>query len=414
LLAKILLWGVYFPVLKILYALFFWVPEIVERRQFEKKNKNEKGCETFKLQGKKADCCFEFSSEGEFQQVASLIEDGLKVGKTFELVFFSPSVERAIVDLGKRFPDQIRYLRYPFLTFFPGNSFSDWVSAKKLILVRYDFFPEFLLWSLDRSHSLHLLWVTFKKLRLKGKKPGFYKRLFLKHASSIFYASKADLDFGKGLGFKGEFYDFRLEQIRRRVSSRDDKFATLFPGYQELRSLLENYPRERRLIIGNAWPSDLAVLKEIPDNYFVLVVPHKLDSNILEEFDEGLGELRGDAILTDGNHFPLSSTLILNKKGVLCELYADFDFAYVGGGFEGSIHSILEPLVAGVPRISCGPAHHRSTEYDLAHGLGRVSEVKSSSDFRDWLSSQNQSESQAQLSLVLNEYDSRKREVLSC
>lgn len=413
-LAKILLWGVYFPVLKTIYALVFWVPEIVERRRFELKNKNEAGCESFRKKELVADYCFEFSSEGEYQQVASLIQDGLEVGKTFELVFFSPSVERAIIDLGQKYPEQIRYLRYPLLTMFPGHSFSNWVSAKKLFLVRYDFFPEFLLWSFHESHSLSLLWVTFKKLRLKGKSPGIYKRFFLKQSSSIFYASEDDLKDGMALGHPGVFYDFRLEQIRRRLLTREAKFDTHFKSYSELKKLIANYPRNKRLIFGNAWPSDLKVLKKIPDDFFLLVVPHKLEKKILEEFEEGLSELRSDTLISNGESFSPTHTVILDKKGVLCELYADFDYAYVGGGFEGSIHSILEPLVAGVPRISCGPANQRSTEFDLALDLGRVSELSSPDAFYDWLSSESSERGVEELALVLNQYDSRKREVLSC
>lgn len=400
--------------LKIIYAFFFWVPEIVERRRFEKKNKLEKGCESFKKNHESADYCFEFSSEGEYQQVASLIEDGLKLGKKFELVFFSPSVEKAIVNLRNRYPEQIRYLRYPLVTFFPGNSFTDWVSAKRVFLVRYDFFPEFLFWSFSKSHSLTLLWVTFKKLRLQGKEPGFYKKLFLKNSDSIFFASPEDQAQGMRLGFSGGFYDFRLEQIRRRIIGREEKFKVQFENYSALKTLLESYPREKRLILGNAWPSDLAILKEIPEDLFILIVPHKLEREILESFENGLSEIRDDVLLTDGSHFKLSSTVILNKKGVLCELYADFDFAYVGGGFEGSIHSILEPLVAGVPRLSCGPAHHRSTEYDLAKSLERVSEVRSPKDFNNWLSGPGLSRAEDALDLILDEYDGRKKEVLSC
>jgi 3-deoxy-D-manno-octulosonic-acid transferase len=414
LLANILLWGVYFPVLKILYALVFWVPEVVERRKFEQKNSKESQCDSFKKSGKRADYCFEFSSEGELQQVASLIEDGLNEGKTFELVFFSPSVEKAVIDLAKKFPDQIRYLRYPLLTFFPGKSFTNWISAKRLFLVRYDFFPEFLFWSFSASNSLTLLWVTFKKLRLKGKKPGIYKKLFLKQSSSIFYASQDDLNFGRQLGFGGTFYDFRIEQIRRRVSSRLEKFEKQFEGYRELRALLDTYPPHKRLILGNAWPSDLAMLKALPDDVFILIVPHKLEKNILDKFEEGLTELRADTMVTDGESIPNSRSLILNKKGVLCELYSDFDFGYVGGGFERSIHSILEPLVAGVSRISCGPANQRSTEFDLAKNQGRVSEVRSPEEFLSWFSVSDNGKSEEQLAHFLNEYDSRKRDVFSC
>lgn len=410
---ELLLWGVYFPLIKLLHGIFFWVPELVERRRFEKKNHTDPGCTPFSDVGLVADFCFEFSSEGEYQQVASLISDGLHLGKRFELVFFSPSVEKAVVELGAKYPQQIRYLRYPLLTISPWHSFSNWVTSQRLILVRYDFFPEFLLWA-RADRTLHLLWVTFKKLRLKKKSPGLYKRLFLTRARSIFYASPEDKEVGERLGFSGEFYDFRLEQIRRRISGREEKFTSAFSGYGELRARLEAYPRHRRILIGNAWPSDLPVLKGIPEDFFILVVPHKLEGAILRAFDEGLSEFRDDVEVTTGESFSKSRTQILNKKGVLCELYADFDFAYVGGGFEGSIHSVHEPLVAGVPCIACGPQHHRSTEYDLALDLGRVTEVNSAGDLLALLQRGVRADESVALTTILSDYEKRKKEVFEC
>ncbi len=74
-LGSALLWLVYFPILTLLKALLYFVPKVRERMDFEKKNKTEEGCRSFAQDKLKADLCFEFSSEGEFQQVASLIDD---------------------------------------------------------------------------------------------------------------------------------------------------------------------------------------------------------------------------------------------------------------------------------------------------------------------------------------------------
>ena len=119
------LWLVYFPILTLLKGLLFFVPKVRSRMEFEKQNKTEEGCRSFKKDGLKADLCFEFSSEGEFQQVASLIDDAILQEKRLELVFFSPSVEKTIVDLHRRHPKLIRYLRYPIL----GLSFSSWITS---------------------------------------------------------------------------------------------------------------------------------------------------------------------------------------------------------------------------------------------------------------------------------------------
>jgi 3-deoxy-D-manno-octulosonic-acid transferase len=54
----------------------------------------------------------------------------------------------------------------------------------------------------------------------------------------------------------------------------------------------------------------------------------------------------------------------MNLKGVLCEIYTSFEYAFVGGGHGVSVHSLLEPYLGG-SIVFCGPRVHRSTEYTL-------------------------------------------------
>ena len=64
----------------------------------------------------------------------------------------------------------------------------------------------------------------------------------------------------------------------------------------------------------------------------------------------------------------MANIVLFTGKGVLCELYQKFDLAYVGGGFEKSIHSVLEPFWAGC-QVVCGPGTHRSTEFDYCQSI---------------------------------------------
>ena len=413
-LGQALLWLFYFPVLTILKGFFFFfLPKVRSRMEFEQRNKTEEGCKSFKQDGLKADLCFEFSSEGEFQQVASLIDDAILEEKRLELVFFSPSVEKAIVDLHRRHPKSIRYLRYPIL----GLSFSSWVTASTLVLVRYDFFPEFLIWSFKPGRKLKLLWLTFKKERVKGKSVSAYKLAFLLRSDFTVFATENDYIQGQELGMKGTIYDFRIEQIKRRMDKREEKFAKLFPQYTGLKKLINQYPRNKRLILGNAWPEDLFLLKSLPQDILLVVVPHQLHTENLEEFRLNLVGLgRTPEIISDmTTEDPRGSTILLNKKGVLCELYSDFALAYIGGGFGVSVHSILEPLVAGSEHLSCGPVNHRSTEYDLAQTFGSMKEVKTNQEFLDWLSEDISGfKLHDRLRSQIESYPVFQKEVLSC
>lgn len=410
----IFLWWIYMPLIRVLSWLLFFHPKLRDRYQFEKRNKFEYLAQSFKEWGETADLCFEFSSEGEFQQVAPLVHDALAEGKKVELVFFSPSVEKAIMNLAEQYPRQIRYLRFPILRILPfvyRRSFNHWVSAKTLILVRYDLLPEIYYWSLKNGNELRMIWVTFKKERSGKKEISPWKKSFLKRAKKIIYAGETDQKQGEVLGFKGHIYDFRIEQIRRRLVQKTEKFQTAFPAYPKLSEILQE---KKTLIVGNAWPSDLFLLEKLPKDVFLMIVPHQLSLEIITAFEEGLRKLgRIPLVYTDGE-LSSTDTLILNKKGVLCELYADFQYAYVGGGFEGSIHSVLEPLISGSVSISCGPRHHRSTEFDLAHEMNRIVEVKTPDEFLDFINSQAEPAGHDKLEKLIGNYQSLREYVITC
>ena len=410
-----LMWFVYFPLIRILSILLFWNRRISDRMVFEKKNKFEWLAHSFKEVNEKADICFEFSSEGEYQQVAPLIDDSLQQGKKLELVFFSPSVEKAILKLAATYPAQIRYLRYPFLRIFPfirRRSFSHWVTAKTLVLVRYDLFPEFLLWSLQKENILKLIWISFKKERFLNQRPSWWKCQFLKNAKSIIYAGLPDYKQGSDLGFSGKVFDFRLEQIQRRVERKDDKFKSLLPIYPDLKLFFDK--ADKKIIVGNAWPSDLFLLRDLPEEILLVIVPHQLTEDVLNHFRQGLKVIGRDVFeINDQTHnLKSEKTILINKKGILCELYADFNLAYVGGGFEGSIHSVLEPLVAGTQAIACGPAHHRSTEYDVAKSAGRISEINTPEQFVLWIN--NLEKKWERDRMEIQNYEQMRELVISC
>lgn len=416
---QVLFWGIYFPLVRLISLFLFWNTKVEDRERFEKRNKFEALAHSFKERNETADLCFEFSSEGEYQQIAPLVDDALKLGKKIELVFFSPSVEKAVMRLAASYPKQVRYLRFPLVRIFPfipRRSFTHWVTAKTLIMVRYDLFPELLLWATKKDHQLKIVWMTFKKERSKGHGPSFWKKLFLKASKSIVYAGAPDLKQGLDLGYQGKAFDFRIEQIKRRVEKREDKFRSQFTFYPDFKKHVETFPVEKRLIMGNAWPSDLFLLKDLPADVLLVIVPHQLSEEILGLFREGLDNLGREVFeCHEGTEVMRpSSTILINKKGILCELYADFQFSYVGGGFEGSIHSVLEPLVAGSPYIGCGPFHHRSTEFDIAMDLKRISEVNTPEQFVSWLKNPVNQADHARIKSLISDYESLREFVISC
>jgi 3-deoxy-D-manno-octulosonic-acid transferase len=139
---------------------------------------------------------------------------------------------------------------------------------------------------------------------------------------------------------------------------------------------LNPIPVEQRIIIGSAWESDLHIFNN-PDfissikesKIHVLIVPHQLGTEVIIKIQDYLIQLGLKdevSVLLDDKAAAQNITpvVILNMSGVLCELYSLFSNSYIGGGYERSNHSVLEPFFSG-SQVYIGPKVHRSTEYDF-------------------------------------------------
>ena len=75
--------------------------------------------------------------------------------------------------------------------------------------------------------------------------------------------------------------------------------------------------------------------------------------------------------------------VVVDRMGVLADLYALADAAYVGGGFgTAGLHSVVEPAALGVP-VLFGPAHGNAREADALAEAGGGWVVEDPSSFED-------------------------------
>lgn len=366
------------------------VPKARARVKYEKASRNYIGAKSFSEDGIKADIAFEFSSEGELQQCLPLVEMALKENQKIELIYFSPSVEKGVHQLYEKHPTQIRVMNFPLLSYLPTRNASlrRWITAPKLVLVRYDFFPEIILWAKGRGHSLQLIWASFKKKRERKKMLSFYQQLFLESSQKVVAATQADADYilTQRLNVTSVF-DFRIIQISLRLKDREQTLQNKFPGWCAFYKLLNFTPEKKRVIFGNAWPKDLELISEDylesvrSKEKLWVIVPHVVSKEsadywkkLLSDRQIAVHEIFPDSNMTDiiRDYQENPGVVILHIKGVLCELYHYFAYAYVGGGLGVSVHSLLEPFVSGSQFIACGPNVSRSTEFDLANQDARV------------------------------------------
>lgn len=359
------------------------IPKLKERVDFERKNLTQIECISFLKSNEKADYCFEVSSEGELEQVLPLIHYFLEKNNKIELIYASSSVEKKCYQLALDYKHQLRILRLPIASYFPINflyfqSIWQWVSADVIVFCRYDFYPELLLFGL------------FKKLILvsaASKKMSWFKSMSFNCFDYIVAANDSEESFFKSKQSKIKLnsFDFRIPQIFSRLDRSHLKLNKNLPLFPYL-NFLENHPRENMLILGSAWRSDLVIFHEKTkwkeklenEKFHILVVPHSLKDSDLLALQNDLNLIFGEAnVVTFSEHTDFNivdfsndppSVVVLNWRGILCELYSYFDLTYIGGGLERSIHSVLEPYLAGSKVVVTGEVS-RSAEYDYLNYL---------------------------------------------
>lgn len=376
--------------IRIIYWPFLiWVAPLMSRSlrarlAFEKRNSLDLCCRPFSLDGREARVAFEVSSEGELEQVRPVLEELLVRGDLVELVFASDSVEKQCLKLAQNWPGNLRVLRLPLLTYFPGKKISDvtkWLSAKKLVLCRYDFFPSLLAYGARADVQFFLTSASLKSFENKsGLSKKILTSIYLKF-DRIVCATELDRErFIEKIGLppgKLATFDFRPLAIQKRLNGREEKLKEVFPARQRFLEIAKAYEEKKRIVFGSFWEEEASAFNGEWDfrSEFVTIFPHRLDHASLESLAKRLSEevrapiyrigSDGDRNLEVLKGFEDSpGPIIIELKGALLESYPDFGAAFVGGGHGVSVHSLMEPFMAGC-FVMCGPRVHRSTEFDL-------------------------------------------------
>lgn len=150
------------------------------------------------------------------------------------------------------------------------------------------------------------------------------------------------------------------------VDSAAQRLAETDPDASHLRPFRQD-PRPT-LIAGSTWPPDeerlvpaASRVRRVEPDLRIVVAPHEPTADHVESLVDALDgagwrvallaevEERGSAAEADA--------VVVDRVGVLAELYTVGTLAYVGGGFHGEgLHSVLEPAAAGLP-VLFGPEH---------------------------------------------------------
>jgi 3-deoxy-D-manno-octulosonic-acid transferase len=186
------------------------------------------------------------------------------------------------------------------------------------------------------------------------------------------------------------------------IDGARDRAARIDRGASHMRVFSDE--RGPILVAGSTWPSDEEVLvpalaqvrRAVPDLRIVLA-PHEPEGYDFTRLGRRLAtDGWTPAILAERAEGSLEAgavhgvdAILVDRVGVLADLYGLASVAYVGGGFRrGGLHSVVEPAAVGVP-VLIGPRYQGSvhaTRLLAAGGARAVADADVLADtLREWL-----------------------------
>jgi 3-deoxy-D-manno-octulosonic-acid transferase len=173
--------------------------------------------------------------------------------------------------------------------------------------------------------------------------------------------------------------DTRYDQVWLRAQ-RVDRAS---PMLDRLRN------RRATIVAGSTWPADEAVLLPAFDalrrggvDARLIIAPHEpTTDHVARIIDAARRSTLSVARIDDtGPAARDADVIVIDRVGILGEVYALADVAYVGGGFHAAgLHSVLEPAAFGAPVIF-GPRHEMSRDATLLSQRGGGVSVANETD----------------------------------
>lgn len=180
--------------------------------------------------------------------------------------------------------------------------------------------------------------------------------------------------------------DTRYDQVWLRAQ-RVDRSSPLLDRLRDSRPTI---------VAGSTWPSDEAALlpafetvRRGGTSARLIIAPHEPATHAVSNLLAWATSAGLTAARLDEQAAARADVLVIDRLGVLGELYALADIAYVGGGFHSAgLHSVLEPAAFGAP-VLFGPQHHNSRDAALLSQRGGGAAVSNEADLarriRAWI-----------------------------
>ena len=329
---------------------------------------------------------------------APSVGEGLQAQPVVELVrarrpdvqiaytFYSPSAQSLSQSLKSDFADYL-----PFDTSADADAIIAALRPTALIFSKLDIWPALT----ERAAAARVpVGVISATLAESSRRRGLFARALLADAylaiDQVGAIDEKDAEHFRQMGVRPE----RIEV------TGDTRYDQVWTRAQRAPSPLVQSMRSSRptLVAGSTWPTDeehlfsawRKVRDKIPDARLV-IAPHELGAPHVTSVESWARRRKLRFARIDAPNASDGDVVLVDRYGILGDLYALADVAYVGGGFQSAgLHSVLEPAAFGAP-VLFGPRHDKSRDarklIEARGGAAVTGEADLSLRLSDWLGS---------------------------
>jgi 3-deoxy-D-manno-octulosonic-acid transferase len=253
------------------------------------------------------------------------------------------------------------------------------IDADRLYLLKYEFWPNLLRAAQDAKLETFAVNTILRPSQVYFKWYGGFFRKALQRVAYFGVQNMATQELLKGIGITAQKIEILGDLRWNRVleAKQNAPKNLIIERFSEASPLL---------ILGSSWPQEEELLFQMiqleqKKASKILIAPHDLSRAHLDQLKERFPDaLFYSQLEKDPTTFNKDQRImILDTIGHLSAAYQYGSLAFVGGGFSGSLHNILEPLAYGLP-VLFGPKHQKFPEAQQFLDLGFAKEVANAKD----------------------------------
>jgi len=297
---------------------------------------------TEKLNTDKKKIIIHAASAGEYEQIKPLLRIIDKSTYFVIVTCMSPTIYKTIQE--DQLSDAYCYHSFDFPWF--AKHFFEIINPSIYLTTRHDVWPIHLYIAKKMNIKTIIINANLynQSKRLKWFSIGFTKHIFNMFDLIIVPTKNIKKIFKNSLQINNThiIYDTRFDQVIHRKENSNE-----IPEFQLI--------GKDNIIFGSISWEDLEIISSTLQNKSsnnitdgIIIVPHEIDLKLIIEIEKicqnstSFSKVRKLSNLKENSNVRV---IIVDKVGILPELYKYSRFAYVGGGFGYGVHSTIEPLV---------------------------------------------------------------------